>query len=247
MVLPTTQFIPASVYNGLPFINDVKDHPDEYKNDLKELKDLLAKFKMPDTICIKLIHIHFELLDGEVMAFRNVSVPPHGDIETLGPHQLVPDIKLYGCHHFVNESGELQAFEYMPTEGPDMTLHAAFVSEFCAMVTAKGLQKTFGLSLRPDEQEQSGWTELEFPQKRMTFNVPSEIDLPDVPWGYVVTTKWAGIVDIPTNHGHHTHHAHMRRIRGEGTPDDDDQYLGATRLEIGTPFQQIYSSVIKAY
>jgi hypothetical protein len=142
---------------------------------------------MPDTICVKLIHIHFELLDNEVMAFKNADVPSHDEIETLGPHKVTGATKLFGCHHFVNDKGELQAFEYQPSEGLDMSTHHEFVREFCKTILDKGLQRTFGLSLRPDEQEQGGWTVLEYPQKRMTFNVPTDVELLDVKWLYVIT------------------------------------------------------------
>lgn len=254
MVLLKNDFIASSVYNRLPFINDVHNEPDERLDELRDLKQILSKHKIPDTICIKLLHIHFELLDGEVMAFKNVDVPPHGEIETLGPHKVTPALELTGCHFFVDTDGNLQAFEYMQGEGPDMSAHQDFLAEYCRIITERGLQRVFGLSLRPDEQEQASWTELEYPQKRMTFNVPGGISLPDIPWIYVVTTRWSGeIVDVPTSHGHHIHHAHipktMRKCKAVGgpAPVDEGLWFGGTVLDVGTPFQQIYSSVIKAY
>lgn len=82
----------------------------------------------------------------------------------------------------------------------------------------------------------------------MAFNAPTEIALPDLKWGYVLTTKWNGVLEMPTNHGHHTHHAHSRRaVAGDGPVDDDDLYLGDVKLQVGSPFREIYAGVIKAY
>ena len=73
------------------------------------------------------------------MAFGNVNVPPHGLMPVLGPTKPGLTSRSYGSYYLVNEFGQLQAWEYMTTEGPDMSKHPAFVSELCQVIIQRGL------------------------------------------------------------------------------------------------------------
>lgn len=67
---------------------------------------------MPMSVYVKLIHIHFHLNKGEILAVRELNVPPHGKISFLEPMTANVASKVYGCNYIVNDSGDLQAFEY---------------------------------------------------------------------------------------------------------------------------------------
>jgi len=123
------------------------------------------------------------------MAFEGVHVPPYGPIQILGPTKPGPTSKFYGSHYLVDDSGQLQAWEYMTTKGPDMSKHQAFVSEFCQAIVQRGLQHKFGLSLKSSVEE-GGWTEFEYPEKRATFLVPDKIPIPNLENSFNTTTEW---------------------------------------------------------
>lgn len=125
MALLKDDFLPSSSYNSLPNIRDVANVPETHSEGLNHLQSLLDKYDLSAKVCIKLVHIHFKLLEGEIMAFGDVNVQPYGPIHILGPTKPGLTSKFYGSHYLVDDSGQLQAWEYMTTKGPDMSKHQA--------------------------------------------------------------------------------------------------------------------------
>jgi hypothetical protein len=261
MALLKDDIIPCEAYNVLPNIRDVADVPETHSDDLEHLQSLLDKHDLSAKVCIKLVHIHFKLADGEVMAFEDVTVPPYGPIHILGPTKLTPASKFYGCHYFVDDGGRLQAWEYMTTKGPDLSQHPAFVGEFCQAVTQRGLQHMFGLSLKSSVEE-GGWTELEYPEKRATFLVPDAIPLPHLEKSFNTTTEWPRECFKPVVHGisyKHCHHCKHGKRNAESVEVEEDSpdskwvegvsdrghgfCLGGLKLDPLSPFYSVVAAV----
>lgn len=81
----TETLVPFDTYNSLPHIRDVANAPEEHANDLKDLRELLDKHKVPKDVSIRLIHKHFDTKDGEVMIFDKVTIPGHGIAQIMKP------------------------------------------------------------------------------------------------------------------------------------------------------------------
>jgi hypothetical protein len=89
-------FVSSATYNNLPRIIDGAIAPKVNSNDLAALRALLSKHKVSDGVSVRLIHRHFDLIEDEVTAFREIMVPPHGDIRIMQP--IIPGkaLDLYG-------------------------------------------------------------------------------------------------------------------------------------------------------
>ncbi|CAG7555254.1 unnamed protein product [Fusarium equiseti] len=225
---------PASLYNRIPFIHDMEHVAKIHADDLNYLRGLLDKHSMPTSVCIKLIHIHFHLNEGEILAMREIDAPPHGKIPLLEP--TMPDVagKVYGCNYIVDGSGDLQAFEYTTMEGgPDLATYPSFVTEFCAAIVQRGLQHKFGLAINLGAAERGSWMELDYPDKRATFLLPSHIPLPQSDRLIMRTTitkfpsfksEENGNKDAPT-------HVHIEHVWGSSERidvDDEEPVDGLT-------------------
>jgi len=216
--------LPAEIYNTLPNIRAVFDVPEANASDVADLKDLLAKHELSDRVRIKLIHIHFRLKDGEVFTARDLEVPKHGSISIMQPLVVAEHPNLYGYHFFVDNEGNLTAYEYMEAPGPDLSDKKDFIEEFCQMIVERGLQHKLGLSLRHAEDNVS-IHELEYGAKRTCIDVPYEIPLPynehsfntttefvrewpKNPEGFQIVGETGELRQLTKSHKHHSHCRH---------------------------------------
>lgn len=168
------------------------------------------------------------------MAFDHVDLPPYGAITVLAPTKPKPSSKLYGSHYLVDDSGRLRAWEYMETPGPDLSEHPGFVTEFCQVITQRGLQRKFGLSVK-STAEKGGWTEFEYPEKRATFLVPDSIPCPNPEGSFETPTEWVRecfrheLRDINYRHSRNYIHPGPRRNNSEsiglGQEVPDNQFV----------------------
>ncbi|VBB79604.1 Putative protein of unknown function [Podospora comata] len=199
-------FLPMSMYNQIPFIHHVTHVAETHADDLECLKVLLRKHNIPPSVCIKLIHIHFHLDEGEIMVFREFDMPQKEKVPFLGP--MLPDAttEIYGCHYIVDDAGDLQAFEYTAIPGGvNLVEHPAFVAEFCATVVQRGIQRKFGLAIKSGIAARGYWTELDYPEKRATFLLPSDVPLPESDRIVRTTTKTQFSSDEDVTHIHVEH------------------------------------------
>lgn len=56
------------MYNRIPFIHEMENAADTYKDELQYLRNLLDKHNIPRSVCIRLIHNHYHLDEGEILA-----------------------------------------------------------------------------------------------------------------------------------------------------------------------------------
>lgn len=271
MAVLINKFVASSFYNSLPHIQDVSGAPDENSTDLEIPRVLLVKYNVPKNISIRLVHKHYDALDGELMVFDRMKLPTHDTVQTM--RLLVPrrDSGLRGIHYLVNYQGALQAYEYARCGIPDTSKLGPFFAEFCRIVTERNLQHKFGLKIKTvDELDQTGWTEYELYGKRSTVMFPDGMPQPQVDSakdghqgpGYTVTTEWLGVGENKrgeTNCNHktqcshgskkctHCKHCSLHNTRNEGdVHNEKDLCIGGQMVEPGTPMHEILSAVAEA-
>lgn len=104
-------FVSPAVYNHLPHIADVANVPKDDAKDIADLRALLAKHNLPNGVAIRLIHKHFDLHDGEIMAFKEVTAKPFGNVLVMRPVASAATLQAHGLNYFVDDAGQLQAYE----------------------------------------------------------------------------------------------------------------------------------------
>jgi hypothetical protein len=226
MAIIKSDILPADIYNTLPYINDVTQIPHDNAADIADLKQLLVKYQLPENVRIKLVHIHFKLGKGEVFAARDVHIPEHGNVNIMQAIPASQHDSLYGYHFYVDEDGNLSAYEYMEAPGPDISEQRAFLDEFCQMIKDRGLQHKLGLSIRHAKEDESTY-ELEYPAKRACIDVPWSVPLPYNEGSFETMTEF--LRDLPVDgatksHIHHKHCGHTDRKRddnGDGLSDGE--------------------------
>lgn len=255
-------FVPSSTYNNLPLISQVAGAPRDHSQDLQDLRELLSKHDVPKGISVRLIHKHLDTTEGEVMVFDKVPVPGHGVVQIMKPTVRLNSNKLRGIHYFVNSNASLQAYEYGNYEVPDMSDHEPVLSEFCSLVSERGLQHKFGLKLqREDDTDQTGWTEYELHAKRGTIMFPDGMPMPDGESDYSVATEWKAIMnELPRTCKHTTTCRHGRTTckhckHCNSHPDesivncgqDTGLCLGGQKILPGTPVHDIVDRIIASF
>jgi len=113
--------VPSVTYNNLPHINDVSHVRDDHFGELQELRALLVKYKVPRSICIRLIHKHFDINAGEAMVIKTLDIPTHGTVSVLRPTEIAVTSGLHGIHFLVDANGLLQPYEYSSSPCPDLS------------------------------------------------------------------------------------------------------------------------------
>ncbi|RYP83384.1 hypothetical protein DL770_005404 [Monosporascus sp. CRB-9-2] len=201
-----------------------------YVDDLDYLKSLLDKHDIPASACIKLIHIHFHLNEGEILAFREFSAPPHGQIPFLGP--MTPDTATQ--------------WRRGPGGVPGVR------RRICAAVVQRGLQHKFGLTIKSGAAEHGSWIELDYPEKRATFLLPGHVPLPQSDLVVQKTTKTQFY--SPKNERSGTSHSHTEHYHPagnhepvvEGVTTKDGLFLTGIPLDPGSVFYSVVSAISTA-
>lgn len=130
----------TSLYNRILFIHDMKHVVEAYTDDLNYLRNFLNIHDMSTSVCVKLIHIHFHLNKDEILTVHELNASFHEKISFLKLITLDVTDKVYDCNYIVNDSNDLQTFEYTTIEKePDLAKYSIFVAEFCAAVVQRGV------------------------------------------------------------------------------------------------------------
>ena len=247
-------FIPVSMYNEIPFIGKTKLVAEHHKDDLEFLTDLLEKHNLPANVYIKLMHIHSRQEEGNIVAWSELDSRDMGKIPFLAPMTPRKDTQVRGCHYFVDNTGSLQAFEYTTNKDClDLAAYPVFVTEFCAYIVQHELQMKFGLGIKSGVAEHGYWTEIGFPEKRATFLLQGDINVPELEG---VTTSMTitqflnpkATVKASVRHGHG--HAEFSRPTNkddiDGVTTIGGLALGGQPLPPNTDFYRVASIVAAA-
>lgn len=233
--------VSSSIYNGLPYIEEVHDILSTNSSDLADLRALLNKHQVPLGVSIRLIHKHYEVVEGEVMSFEEVSVPEQGMVKVMHPVKPPIASNLHGIHFFVDKQGSLQAYEYSNSSAPDMSGYQSFLRDFCQIVVERGLQMKFGLKLQ--HQLDTGWMEFEYPDKRCTVMIPEGLPRPEGDLTFQVDTEWAGSSQPLSFSCGHTSWTCGHNSKQDSEEKDLTCFLGPQKIKPGTPVWAILSAV----
>ena len=245
-------FISSSSYNSLPNIYDVADVPTIHRKDLDDLRQVLQKHNVPPTVCIRLLHKHFDAVDGEVMVLRVISVPSEGNVQIMGP--MIPresERSLRGLNFMIDDDGQFHPYEYTTSPAPDMSNYELFLEEFSRMIIERGLQRKLGLKLGIEEGV-TGWTEFEIPEKRATLMIPQGVKLPDAEYELSVSTDFYAATGPITrcyhcSHCYHCDHGgYWKGVEEYSSGKDKTLFFAGQRLENGSPVHNIVGTAIMA-
>lgn len=257
MVSTKTNIVPTQVYNALPHISDVAGVPKNDAADLLTLRALLDKHKLPNTVAIRLIHKHFDIRDNEAMAFKDVIAEPYGTVTVMRPTTVIPTSDLHGLNYFVDSAGDLQAYEYVSGATTDLSTYPAFIAEFSAIVTQRGLQRKFGLTTKSNWGVRK-WSEFEYPCQRSTMIIPEGLPTPEDEGGFTVATEWGALSSMgePQECNAHsiTCNRHCRghckvhcNDHGSYDAEKGSWYLGGRELVAGTSVHGLVAAVIETW
>jgi hypothetical protein len=237
-------FISPSAYNNLPHILNNADAIVTHQNDLEDLRAILRKHKTPPSICLRLIHKHFDIVDGEAMVFRAIQVPSQGNIVIMGPMNVQQAPPLRGLHYRVNSDGQLQSYEYTTAQAIDVSGYTKFFEEFCKVIVARNLQETWGLKIGGDSNNE-GWTEFEIADKRSTVMIRQSVVASKEKHGISVVTEWHAAPDPLGPKCLHCEHPEPDADQ-TGRRNMNELYLAGEKLEYGSPIYVIVNAAIEA-
>ncbi|EJP65397.1 uncharacterized protein BBA_05728 [Beauveria bassiana ARSEF 2860] len=138
----------------------------------------------------------------------------------------------------------------------DATLQAYFLSEFCRVVIERGLQRTFGLKLLCEEEEEhTGWTEFELNSERGTVMFPRGMPMPTGESDFTVTTEWEGTAKdaaTPSKHSSACSHTrvctHCNGHQSKVVHEFGEEYcLGGQSIQPGTALHAIVDQIVAAF
>ena len=247
-------FLPVSRYNAIPFIGNMKQVAENHREDLDFLTGLLEKHNLPLNVYVKLMHIHSHQEEGNIVAWSELDSPSVGKIPFLAPMTSPKETEVRGCHYFVDEKGDLQAFEYTTNMcSLDVAAYPAFVAEFCAYIVKHDLQAKFGLGIKSGASEHGKWTEVGYPEKRATFLLRGDFELPKMEELTVEITQTqfhSASAKIKHTLDHSHGHSEYSRKNGQeevdGVTTEGGFALGGQPLFPGTDFYRVVSAIAAA-
>ncbi|KAF1828992.1 hypothetical protein BDW02DRAFT_455516, partial [Decorospora gaudefroyi] len=140
--------LPASSYNELPHIDDMKDTASKHARAHAQLLGLIASHGLAQQFSIHLIHKHFDIPEGRVMVYETVRGPNHPDFVLCSSRKPEKVENLRGLYFRALSGGKMAAYEYTTESGEDMSEHADFVAKFAQTVLALGVQDVFALTAK---------------------------------------------------------------------------------------------------
>ncbi|KAI8716984.1 hypothetical protein NCS52_00993400 [Fusarium sp. LHS14.1] len=244
-------FVSSATYNALPTILEVSHVPENHQKDLEDLRVLLAKHGVPSGVSIRLIHKHYDAEEGEVMAFKRLTIPSHGQVRVMRPESAPDASKLKGLHYFVDDDGSLQAYEYTTPDGVvDLSGYQPFVREFCGLVMERGLHQKFGLKLGSSKDDISS-TEFEFPAERSTVMIPEGLPVPEGAFDVNITTEWGADAENKGAPGCSHTCSHVNTSCSHGNKQDSgcgaEMVLGGQIVKPETPVWRFMNAVIEVW
>jgi hypothetical protein len=82
------EFILFATYNIVPHIHDISQVPKDNSSDLDYLRAVWVKHNVLSGIYIRQIHKLYDVKDGEVLVFKEVTVPLLGNVQVMWRMEL---------------------------------------------------------------------------------------------------------------------------------------------------------------
>jgi hypothetical protein len=255
MVLIQRGFVSAKTYNALPTIKEAANVSHKNVADLEDLQQLLAKHNVPEVVSIRLVHKHFDIIDGEAMVFRHIALPAYGTVEVMRA-TAIASTQLHETHFLVNSAAQLQAYEYTTEPTIDISEYGTFVAEFVKIVVERKLQHKFGLKFKNHREEEVkvDRKEFEFPEEQCTITIPVNLPLPENIHTIDVDTDW-GALDIKRKRKRggpsmtrccHPGNVDTQDCREECAKEDGMMFDGRI-VQSGTPFHVLMNNLMEVW
>ncbi|KAF2458989.1 hypothetical protein BDY21DRAFT_198526 [Lineolata rhizophorae] len=185
--------LPASSYNELPHITDMKHAASKHARAHAQLLGLIASHGLAQEFSIHLIHKHFDIPEGRVMVYEAVRGPNHPDFVLCSPRDPAKVENLRGLYFRALPEGKMAAYEYTTEPGEDMGKHTDFVAQFAQTALALGVQDVFALTAK---KFHSGvLTEFEISDVISTVLVSNPTWLPSADPKASTSTDWIATPD----------------------------------------------------
>ncbi|KAL8828590.1 MAG: hypothetical protein Q9170_006535 [Blastenia crenularia] len=168
--------LPAPSYNRLPHIDDMKDAASMHAKAHARLLGLIASHGLAEQFSIHLIHKHFDVPEGYVMAYETVRGLDHPDFVLCSPKDPARLANIRGLYFRALPGGKMAAYEYTTESATDMSRDAGFVAKFAQTVMALGVQDVFALTAT--RFHHGTLTEFEMSDKASTILVNDPTGLP---------------------------------------------------------------------
>ncbi|KAF1828766.1 hypothetical protein BDW02DRAFT_614286 [Decorospora gaudefroyi] len=185
--------LPASSYNELPHIDDMRDTASKNPRAHAQLLGLIASHGLAQQFSIHLIHKHFNIPEGRVMVYETVRGPNHPDFVLCSPREPANVENLRGLYFRAISGGKMAAFEYTTESGEDMSKHANFVAKFSQTVLDLGVQNVFALTAKRFHTDVL--TEFEMSDVISTILVNNPTWLPSADCKASTSTDWIATPD----------------------------------------------------
>ncbi|KAI9835262.1 MAG: hypothetical protein M1819_002406 [Sarea resinae] len=166
----------ASLYNGLPHIDSMRDAAAKNVEAHAQLLGLIASHGLAQHFSVHLIHKHFDIPHGRVMVYEIVRGHNHPEFVLSSPRKPADCPDMRGLYFKASSSGEMAAYEYTTVPGEDLSAHADFVAKFAQATLDLGVQHIFALTATQLHQEVL--TEFEMPDVLSTVLVENPAWLP---------------------------------------------------------------------
>ncbi|KAF8523270.1 hypothetical protein BU17DRAFT_85956 [Hysterangium stoloniferum] len=185
--------IPTTRYNSLPNVQEAHELSLDFIPARNQLLSIIDRFGLNNEFGVRLIHKHFDLMDGEVMVFRHVMVKDVCEAVVMGPLPIGEAGVIEGKNFLIDiNSRALVPYEFTTNGGCDPSKYPDLVHALLEADVESDALHVFGLIAKP-KQLTEAYTEFELPALKSTIMVPARMIPVDVNDGEVeISTNWIG-------------------------------------------------------
>ncbi|KAL8984502.1 MAG: hypothetical protein Q9177_004685, partial [Variospora cf. flavescens] len=185
--------VPASSYNSLPHIDDMKDTASMHAQAHAQLLGLIASHGLAQQFSVHLMHKHFRVPEERVMVYEMVRGVDHPDFVLCSPKDPARVTNLRGLYFRALPGGKMAAYEYTTEPAKDISGEAGFVAKFAQAIMTLGVQDVFTLTAQGFHH--GPLTEFEMSDVASTVLVNNPTWLPSTDSKPSTSTDWMATPD----------------------------------------------------
>ncbi|KXN92373.1 hypothetical protein AN958_08092 [Leucoagaricus sp. SymC.cos] len=186
---PIRHRIMFAAYNTLPTVDIADEHAERLSSVRQKLSNLLQEYQLQNVFGIRLVHKHFDMLEGELPVFSRIPVTGVTPVIIMRP---LPSSNLsqYTPKNFLVHHENLIPYEFSTsTSRIDISQYQHFIDRVVKVITEENANHIFGLVAFPDEDSDDALSEFELPELRTTVMVPPSL-LPSAGTTKEIPTNW---------------------------------------------------------
>ncbi|KAG5982643.1 hypothetical protein E4U55_001623 [Claviceps digitariae] len=187
--------LPAAIYNQLPHISDMKEAAASHATAHAVLLGIIAAHGVTDIFSLHLVHKHFDIPEGRIMAYETIKSKSHQDFVLCCPRQPQKCPNARGLYFKAIPGESMIAYEFTTESGADLSAHEDFVAEFASTVLQHGVQDIFALTAMSVCPREKVLTEFEMGHVLSTILVSDATWLPAQDIAVSTSTDWMATPD----------------------------------------------------